>query len=220
MSAEAALEREGAVHLAGAALPELLALAERLPPDRAGLRLFGLPELPRLLGPDAVIGGIATRFLGAEARAVRAVLFDKSPGANWSLGWHQDRTVVVQTCIDTPGFGPWAVKQGLQHVAPPFSLLARMLTLRIHLDDVPATNAPLLIAPGSHRLGEVPEPQVPAAVERCGVRACLAVAGDVWVYATPILHASDAAAQPQRRRVLQVDFAAEDLPGGLQWAGV
>jgi hypothetical protein len=32
-----------------------------------------------------------------------------------------------------------------------------MVTLRIHLDDTPAANAPLLIAPGSHALGKVPK---------------------------------------------------------------
>ena len=30
-----------------------------------------------------------------------------------------------------------------------------MVTLRVHLDPVPATNAPLLIAPGSHKLGRI-----------------------------------------------------------------
>lgn len=39
-------------------------------------------------------------------------------------------------------------------------------------------------------------------------------------YATPILYASEAATMPVQRRVLQLDFAAEDLPGGLQWLGV
>jgi len=39
-------------------------------------------------------------------------------------------------------------------------------------------------------------------------------------YATPIVHASQAAPVPARRRVLQVDFAAVELPGGLEWLGV
>lgn len=38
----------------------------------------------------------------------------------------------------------------------PVELLAKMITIRVHLDDVPANNAPLLIAPGSHRQGMVP----------------------------------------------------------------
>jgi hypothetical protein len=95
-----------------------------------------------------------------------------------------------------------------------------MVTLRVHLDDTPSTNAPLLIAPGSHRLGCVPVSDIDAAVQTCGIRACTALAGDIWINATPILHASEAATRPVHRRVLQVDYAAEELPGGLRWLGV
>jgi ectoine hydroxylase-related dioxygenase (phytanoyl-CoA dioxygenase family) len=95
-----------------------------------------------------------------------------------------------------------------------------MVTVRVHLDDVPATNAPLLIAPGSHRRGRVPESGVDQVVAQSCLVACLATAGDIWAYSTPILHASQAASQPARRRVLQVDFSAEDLLGGLAWLGV
>lgn len=119
-----------------------------------------------------------------------------------------------------PGFGPWTIKSGMHHVAPPFALLARMITLRVHLDDVTPDNAPLLIAPGSHKLGQVRESEVDAVVARSGVHVCLANAGDVWLYATPILHASAAATEPDRRRVLQIDFSADSLPEGLSWLGV
>lgn len=103
---------------------------------------------------------------------------------------------------------------------PPFALLSRMATLRIHLDDVPETNAPLLIAPGSHRLGRIAERQIDAVVGRCGHYICNAKTGDVWLYSTPILHGSQAASTPGRRRVLQVDYSADALPGGLEWLGV
>ena len=119
---------------------------------------------------------------------------------------------------DVAGFGPWTVKSGLLHVAPPYDVLAGMATLSLHLDAVPATNAPLLVAPGSHRLGRIAEADVRSVVQRCGTAVCYATAGDVWLYATPILHAS--AAAPAHRRVLQVDFASRELPGGLQWLGV
>lgn len=108
----------------------------------------------------------------------------------------------------------------MTHVAPPFDLLKRMVTLRVHLDDVPPTNAPLLIAPGSHKEGRVPVDAIQGVVNRRGIRVCVADAGDVWLYATPILHASEAATKPKQRRVLQLDYAAEDLPGGLEWLGV
>jgi hypothetical protein len=108
----------------------------------------------------------------------------------------------------------------MHHVAPPFDILSRMVTLRVHLDDVPRTNAPLLIALSSHVEGRVPEAMIADAVKRHRIKACIAEAGDVWAYATPIVHASEAAAEPTRRRVLQLDYAAESLPGGLEWFGV
>ena len=95
-----------------------------------------------------------------------------------------------------------------------------MVTVRIHIDPVSPYNAPLLIAPGSHRLGWVRKADMSAVVGRCGVRACLAEAGDVWVYSTPILHASERAAEPTRRRVLQVDYAPDMLPPPLRWLGI
>lgn len=147
-------------------------------------------------------------------------LFDKSVEQNWSLGWHQDRTIVVRQRVDVDGFGPWSVKTGMIHVDPPFDLLAGMVTVRVHLDAVPETNAPLLVAPGSHKRGRIPTAEIPEAVRKCGIVSCLAAAVDVWLYVTPILHASDAAAAPQHRRVLQIDYAVRRLPGGLEWLGV
>ncbi|MEG8041100.1 phytanoyl-CoA dioxygenase family protein [Sphingomonas sp. LR60] len=214
--------RDGAAHHPAAAIPLLPALhrlADDLPQDRAGLRLHGHPALPALLAAGP-IHAIATLHLGAATQPVRAVLFDKTPATNWSLGWHQDRTIAVQTRAHVPGYGPWSTKQGIQHVEPPFAITEAMVTLRIHLDDTPADNAPLLIAPGSHRLGRIPEDAIADTVARHRTVACLADAGDVWCYATPILHASAAAQGNRRRRVLQVDYAATALPEPLVWLGI
>jgi len=202
-----------------AALEELETALAELPADRPGSRLLGVPGLDLLLAAEGVLGRIATHRLAPNAQPVRAILFDKSEHTNWALGWHQDRTIAVAARREVPGFGPWTVKHGMQYVAPPFTLLAGMLTLRIHLDPVPAGKAPLLIAPGSHRT-LVAESDIERAVGSHGIHACLADAGDVWAYATPILHASDAAARPARRRVLQIDYAATALPGGLDWLGI
>ena len=188
--------------------------------EAPGRRLPALPHLSGLLNANGAVGSLACRVLGEGARPVRAVLFDKTASNNWSLGWHQDRTIVVKARREAPGFGPWTTKAGLVHVAPPASVLAGMVTLRIHLDDVAEDNAPLLVAPGSHRLGALAQGEVAEAVDSLSVQTCLARAGDVWVYATSILHASAAQRAPGRRRVLQVDYAAADLPGGLEWLGL
>ena len=214
--------RDGAQLFAGTARPLLESIAQVLreyPGDRRGIRLTGLESLAPMLVPRGTLGAIAAQCMGRKGRPIRAILFDKSPAANWALGWHQDRTIVVAERRDVPGFGPWTVKQGMVHVAPPFELLARMATVRVHLDPVPASNAPLLIAPGSHR-AFVREDAIAPEVERRGAIACVAETGDIWAYATPILHASAPSRSPARRRVLQLDYAAGDLPAGLEWLGV
>ncbi|MBA4755532.1 MAG: phytanoyl-CoA dioxygenase family protein [Sphingobium sp.] len=215
---------DGAQHIPAALDPLTLVAIEAalapLPTDRPGQRLTALAELAPLLASTGSIGSHAAAHLGQAAKPVRAILFDKSQTTNWALGWHQDRTIAVRERIETAGFGPWTIKSGLHHVAPPQPLLDRMVTLRVHLDPVDPDNAPLLIAPGSHRHGRIAESDVPAMVDRCGTVACLASRGDIWLYATPILHASDAAANPRHRRVLQLDYSADDLPGDLEWLGI
>jgi hypothetical protein len=216
--------RDGAqlfrVALARDQLNLLEAALAHLPPDYAGIRLRGVEGLAPLLASTGHIGHCAASVLGHDCQPVRAILFDKTPGTNWVLGWHQDRTIAVTQRVRVDGFGAWSVKGGMLHVEPPFELLSGMVTLRVHIDPVPAGNAPLLIAPGSHKLGRIAENNVHEIVRRCGTVACLAEAGDVWLYATPILHASEAAVAPSHRRVLQVDFAVGGLPDGLEWLGV
>ena len=218
----ASFDRTGAALFAGALAEADLADLDRLSQWRegaAGVRLVGQPELDRLLREDGALAAIARRVLGAGAKPVRAVLFDKTDTANWSVAWHQDRTIAVKKRVEVEGFGPWSSKGGVQHVEPPFSMIETMLTLRAHLDSCGAENAPLLVARGSHRLGRIPSDRAAAWAAHLDILTCLADPGDVWAYATPILHSSDRARRPARRRVLQVDFSAADLPGGLAWLG-
>jgi len=218
-----AFERDGAVRLEGVlALGEierLRTLADEHLQNRPGARISGESWLTTLLSegsPARTAVGLTT----AAARPVRAVMFDKSPTANWTVAWHQDRTIPVRERREVAGFGPWSLKEGVPHVAPPFEILARMVTLRLHLDDVDADNAPLRVAVGSHRLGRVAAGDSAAQAEALERRVCLASTGDIWAYRTPILHASDRASGERRRRVLQVDYADFELPGELEWRGL
>lgn len=147
------------------------------------------------------------------------ILFDKGKHNNWSLGWHQDRTIAVRQRLEVDDFGPWTVKAGIAHVAPPLSLLASMITLRVHLDDVGLDNAPLLVALGTHRIGLINEADVEAVATSSETFTCKAKRGDIWAYATLILHRSEKSSLLTRRRVLQIDYAADALPGGLEWLG-
>lgn len=222
-SASTEFRKSGARRFPGAfktQLSDLERILADIPADEAGVRITGLSELKSVLSSEGYLGSIAAKALGPKAKPVRALLFNKTQAANWSLAWHQDRTICVKERHEIPGFGPWTIKQGILHVGPPFELLERMVTLRAHLDDVPDDNAPLLIAKGSHLLGKVTVGEVDAAVLHCETATCLAEAGDVWLYSTPILHASKAAAKPKQRRVLQIDYSVDALPGALDWLGI
>lgn len=218
------LDRDGAAlctaTLDEAACRQVEAALAHLPQDRAGLRLRDADDLRPLIAPGSRIGDLARAVLDRGARPVRAPLFDKSAATNWALGWHQDRTIVVERRADLPGFGPWTIKAGLIQVEPPFAIIDAMLTIRVHLDPVDATNAPLAVIPGSHRLGRLASEGLDQLAEAHGQHLCLAERGDAWVYHTAIVHGSAAADPPRRRRVLQIDYAAGDLPVPLRWRGV
>lgn len=220
----AAFERDGAWRfgncLTTSQVEGLRALSDERIGSRPGVRLTDEPELTALLAPDGPVGAIAVSLTSRAARPVRAVMFDKTSEANWAVAWHQDRTIAVREHIDVDGFGPWSNKDGTLHVAPPFDVLARMITLRVHLDAVDEANAPLRIALGSQTLGRVAADQAGTLAADAPQTACFAEVGDIWAYRTPILHASDRALTPGRRRVLQVDYADFDLPGGLVWQGL
>jgi ectoine hydroxylase-related dioxygenase (phytanoyl-CoA dioxygenase family) len=218
------LERDGAERIEKALsygeLQALGELARRHGSMGAGIRIAREETLSQILAPSGTMDRIAKSRLGNDAQPVRAILFDKQLGANWALGWHQDRTIALRQRMEVAGFGPWSRKAGIDHTEPPFEYIERMITLRAHLDACGRDNAPLMIIPGSHRLGRIPIQDIEGVVSQHKAVACLADAGDIWVYATAILHASDAAISPTHRRVLHVDYSSDRLPHGLDWFGV
>lgn len=218
------LKLHGAQHVPHALTDNEVAELEHnlngFPENQAGVRITDAANLRGQLAANGAVGRHAARHLGPLARPVRAILFDKSPLQNWSLNWHQDRTIAVLSRAEVPGFGPWTIKSGIIHVSPPQDLLNPMITLRIHLDTLSRYNAPLLIAPGSHRFGRIVEDRIPSVVAERGIYVCLAQRRDIWIYSTPILHASETSSIPGHRRVLQIDYSADNLPPPLEWLGV
>jgi ectoine hydroxylase-related dioxygenase (phytanoyl-CoA dioxygenase family) len=197
--------------------------------DNADLRAKGghvyavrnlLARVPavREMAASQAVRSLVEPLLGARALVVRALLFDKTAGANWKVAWHQDLSIAVRRRIDVLGFGPWSMKAGVQHVQPPASMLQRMLTVRVHLDDCLEGNGPLLVLPGSHAQGVLSAAQVSDWRRKTPPHSCTIRAGGVLLMRPLLLHASSAASMPRHRRVIHLEYAAEDLPGGLQWA--
>lgn len=166
-------------------------------------------------GPTA---DLAKNVLGAGARPVRATLFDKRPAANWKVAWHQDLTIAVAARHEAAGFGPWSVKDGVVHVQAPEHLLVAMLAARVHLDHTPIGNGELRVVPGSHVRGKLSPEAVAAIRAEAKEVACPVGSGGTMLMFPLLLHASSRCVQAGRRRVLHIEYAAVDLPGGLEWA--
>lgn len=165
------------------------------------------------------ISQIVHHAIGQDARLVRSILFDKTPGANWAVPPHQDTTIAVRERIGTPGFDPWSVKAGVPHVQPPRGVLDSMVTIRIHLDDCPENAGALRVIPGSHLHGILSAEQLAKLTRDARYETCPASAGDCLVMRPLLIHASKPAKAPSHRRVVHLEFADGDLPNGLQWHG-
>lgn len=157
-------------------------------------------------------------LLPERLRLVRAILFDKLPGANWPVPWHQDLSIIVRERVELEGWGPWSTKAGHLHVQPPAEFLERLLALRVHLDDCPEANGALRVLPGTHKLGRIAAERVAELRAEIPERVCPAHKGDVLLIRPLLLHASSPASEPTHRRVLHLEFAPEDLlPPELSW---
>lgn len=209
-----------------AEVEDLIAAFELDASDDSAMRrassMYGLRDIFRKIPAAAnlvrtsAMRSLVEPILGPNAFAVRGLFFDKTPGANWNLPWHRDQTITVKRRVEQIGFGPWTLKRGIPHAFAPRDVLNRMLTARIHLDDTGEDNGPLKVVPGSH---------APAALERIeadwmqGVEpvTCKVKRGGALLMRPLLLHTSSHSSSPTHRRVIHIEFAADRLPGGLEW---
>jgi len=185
---------------------------------RGGIRdiMHRVPEL-RGIADHAAVRSIVEQVLDPNAFVVRSTLFDKTEAANWKVPWHQDLTIAVHSRRDTEGYGPWSTKEGITHVQPPTEVLARMVTVRIHLDPCPVTNGALRVLPGTHKLGRLNQNYIDSHIDEARAITCTAQPGEALVMRPLLLHASSPSAIPGHRRVVHFDFATGALDNGLVW---
>jgi hypothetical protein len=186
----------------------------------AGAGRRGLMEVPavRELVDSERVKDCLQPYLAGAPRLVRAIYFDKSPGANWLVPWHQDLTFAVRERKDVPGFGPWSMKDGIPHVQPPVALLEEVVTMRIHLDACDVENGALKVLPGTHGVGRLGAEQIQDCRNRVNEVLCEMDAGDVLLMRPLLLHASGKSTSERHRRILHLEFCGVDLPGGLEWS--
>jgi ectoine hydroxylase-related dioxygenase (phytanoyl-CoA dioxygenase family) len=175
--------------------------------SRAGVRhAMNLPRVAALArGPRLM--GIAREILGGSASPFRATLFDKSAEANWLVVWHQDTALPLEKKIETEGWGPWSVKEGVIYAHAPADALARVIALRVHLDDSDAENGPLRVLPGSHCFGVLTDERIHTLAAEVPALDCLVAKGGVLAMRPLIVHASSKSQTAQSRRVLHIEYA-------------
>ena len=178
--------------------------------------LLDVPEVAAL-AQSPVIRRLVSPVLGDDCFPVRGILFDKTADANWNVVWHQDLSIAVSEKAETAGFGPWSEKAGVVHVQPPASILERMMTVRLHLDDCGEANGPVQVLPGTHRAGRLANEQIQRYRQEIDAVVCTAPAGGALLMCPLLLHASSASQVPRHRRVIHLEYAAEKLPGSLRW---
>jgi ectoine hydroxylase-related dioxygenase (phytanoyl-CoA dioxygenase family) len=160
----------------------------------------------------------AAAYLQEKPSCVRAILFNKTPESNWSVSWHQDKTVCVTKRFEKLGWGPWCIKDNVHHVQPPIDVLNKMVTFRIHLDASTKENGCLRVLPKSHENGVLAQSQIASYVKSQKPIECIAKRGSALVMRPHILHSSSRGASPSQRRVLHVEFSSYILPDGITWA--
>src|ERR1043165_5520851 len=124
-------------------LRELLESEDESP--AAGRRLFGnawlkvreaactkslMSAMTQALTHQVVISPRDTACPFPSVRLIRATLFDKTPGTNWKVPWHQDLTIPLDSRPDShiAGYGPWTTKAGIPHVQRPCAPIAHRVT--------------------------------------------------------------------------------------------
>ncbi|BCM92249.1 hypothetical protein IAD21_04128 [Abditibacteriota bacterium] len=173
-------------------------------------------EWVRELAQSETIRSIMEPVLGKECFAVRGIFFDKIPRANWLVPPHQDLSIAVMEKGEASGFGPWSRKEGVVHVQPPRTVLENMATIRLHLDDCDETNGALRVVAGSHLKGKLSNDDINQAT-RSGEKFVPVPEGGGMLFRPLLIHASSPSAAPSHRRVVHLEFAASELPGGLNW---
>lgn len=209
------------------AIPEVLDVATSTELVDLVKAVLGGGEGTVLGAEETVLGGVGetegTQVPSQNIRPIKAILFDKTEGVNWSLRWHQDNVISLKerpaNADEFKGFEAWSEKVGIPHVRPPVEILASILAARIHIDDCPTDNGALQVIPGSHAHGRLSDDEIYKWKQSGKIVICPARKGDVLFMRPLLLHSSSKSEKPVHRRVLHIEYTAMDLPGGLDWGG-
>lgn len=174
------------------------------------------PAIYELVNSELLISK-AKQVLAARPKLVRVILFDKTPDKNWLVTWHQDKTISVNKKREIKNWGPWTLKDDVNHVQPSLDVLEKMVAFRIHLDPTDKSNGCLKVIPNSHRFGILSKDKTDQIVSNSEIYQCNANAGDLLIMSPLLLHSSSKGNSPSHRRIIHIEYSSFTLPEGLAW---
>jgi ectoine hydroxylase-related dioxygenase (phytanoyl-CoA dioxygenase family) len=187
--------------------------------SRAGARHLMSDPAVSELAHDSRLAAMARAGLGGSATPLRATLFEKSGQSNWLVVWHQDTALPLASRFESSQWGPWSEKAGIHYAHAPAWALARVLALRVHLDESAEDNGPLRVVPGSHRLGVLSDDDVFRVARERPSQTCVVGRGGILAMRPLLIHSSSKSASAAPRRVLHLEYADSlDLAPGIRLA--
>jgi ectoine hydroxylase-related dioxygenase (phytanoyl-CoA dioxygenase family) len=182
------------------------------------------PEAMRYTRHPAILWMLESAIGRPVINASAGTVFDKVPGGQGEVGWHQDSFMVLvppeEKVVDSSGF--WGLF-GRFHVRPDQMIwnndyYRSMVIVRINVDPQTTENGCLLILPGSHLEGPFELKGMDARTayiehHQGETVACTGGEGSVTFYYPGVLHSSapSAAQEGTHRRVIAHRMRVADL---------
>lgn len=187
--------------------------------SRAGVRHALGNAAVNSLANDGPLLAAARHILGADAFPFRATMFEKTQEANWLVVWHQDKALPLRHRRETPGWGPWSLKESVIYAHAPATALSQVLALRVHLDNSTSRNGPLRVLPATHRLGVLSDDAIQQLAQDIVPVECCVSRGGVIAMKPLVIHSSSKSQAERSRRVLHIEYAANSaIAGDLELA--
>ncbi len=184
--------------------------------NASSARLSVCPPAVKTLLDAEPLKKTITAICGSSFGVVRIIYFNKSIDRRWFVPWHQDRTIAVRNKVDLKAYRNWTRKKNTWHVEPPVALLERMLTIRIHLDQISEHDGPLEVQTRSHLEGRLTQTEIKDRIATREPVQCLATRGDVLLMNPLLVHRSRRGSGHQRR-IIHLELSPDQLPPPLEW---
>jgi len=182
--------------------------------SRAGARHVLSHSAVNAVANDVRMLRLAQLCLSEAALPFRATLFDKSPSSNWLVVWHQDTALRLCERIETEGWGPWSLKEGVLYAHAPARVLERIVAFRLHLDESHESNGPLRVLPRTHTKGVLTDPEIQAWASSVRPVECTVKKGGIVAMRPLVVHSSSKSQSPESRRVLHIEYSASRMTDG------